>query len=333
MSALHITNGDSAATPLRTFLTDPVIITADPLFDGPAPDVPDEEWYVLRGGELADLANGEAISIAGELAESDQTIDRAIARGSDLVLWFEHDLFDQLLLIRTLDRIGRALPPDRQNVFLICIDRFPGIEPFIGLGQLTAAQLESLLPLKKLVTGEQFAAAATAWTAFRSARPEALLALASRNGSSAASALPFLGAALRRLLEEYPSTINGESRSAMHVLRALGDGPLEGGALFGATQRYEERPFMGDWSLFDTVRRLASARVPLVTIAPASTHVDLRGHTVALTDAGREVLAGTKDAVALNGIDIWRGGVHLRGATQSPWRWDAARETLVSLEA
>ena len=57
---------------------------------------------------------------------------------------------------------------------------------------------------------------------------------------------------------------------------------------------------------------------------------DLRGHTVSMTDAGRGVLAGRDDAVALNGIDEWRGGVHLVGADRSPWRWNPERETLVS---
>ena len=49
-----------------------------------------------------------------------------------------------------------------------------------------------------------------------------------------------------------------------------------------------------------------------------------------LTDAGREVAGGRQDAVAPNGVDEWRGGVHLRGDTRSPWRWDPTAETLVS---
>ena len=40
---------------------------------------------------------------------------------------------------------------------LICIDRFPGVERFIGLGQLDPAQLASLYPSRRQVTAEQFA--------------------------------------------------------------------------------------------------------------------------------------------------------------------------------
>jgi hypothetical protein len=142
--------------------------------------------------------------------------------------------------------------------------------------------------------------------------------------------LPFLRGAIHRLFEEYPSTRNGLSRSADAILRALERGPLDAGVLFPRTQAVEPRPFMGDLCHFDIVRGLAAAREPLVAIDPAPPANDLRGHMIAITDAGRGVLAGDADAVALNGIDEWRGGVHLAGADRSPWRWDRGRETLVS---
>jgi hypothetical protein len=67
-----------------------------------------------------------------------------------------------------------------------------------------------------------------------------------------------------------------------------------------------------------------------VAIDPPTLPVDLRVVAIQLTAAGRDVLAGRSDAVVLNGIDEWHGGVHLFGQDRSPWRWDAERETLVS---
>jgi hypothetical protein len=99
--------------------------------------------------------------------------------------------------------------------------------------------------------------------------------------------------------------------------------------LFAASQAREERPFMGDLTAFDRLRVLARSRMPLVAISPADDAVDLRRHTVSITDIGLDVLMARRDAVAINGIDLWRGGVHLSGS-HSPWRWDAHRETLVS---
>jgi hypothetical protein len=396
VSPLHITNGDCAANTLRTFLGDRVLITCDVLHDGPAPAVDGDAWYETRARFLTDGFGARYEETRASLARFDRMIADA-APDQEIVLWFEHDLFDQLLLIRTLDVVVRLKPdatsetyeavrlkPDatyrrdrsetnardrsettvasgfsRTNVSLICIDRFPGVERFVGLGQLNAEQLASLYPARQAVSAEQFALASEAWRAFRASDPRDLFALMVRlkadatyggstvglkvDGTGDANLSPvasgfsrtngvtlrFLHGAIHRLFEEYPSTTSGLSRSADAVLRALESGPLDGIALFRATQWGEQRPFMGDLGLFDVALRLAAARVPLVTVDPATSPRKLHTSTMQLTDAGREVAAGRQDAVALNGIDEWRGGVHLLGGNQSPWRWNARAETLV----
>ena len=331
MPVLHITNGDCTADTLRAFLTDRVLVTCDVLHDGPAPRVDGDAWYGVRAKFLTDAFKARYDETRAALA----AFDRAVVengRHDEILLWFEHDLFDQLLLIRTLHLMARLT-----NVSLICIGEFPGVERFIGLGQLNAEQLASLLPARASVTAGQFAIASEAWQAYRAGDPRELFAVMVRLRATPADGLPFLHDAIHRLLEEYPSTTNGLSRTADAILRAVATEPSEAGALFCTTQAGEPRPFMGDSGFFDVIDRLASARTPLVTIAPPSLNdrdggvlLDLRGRSVAITDAGRDVLAGRADAVALNGIDQWRGGVHLAGRDRSPWRWDPARETLVS---
>jgi hypothetical protein len=167
------------------------------------------------------------------------------------------------------------------------------------------------------------------WNAFRASDPSQLKGLW-HTDAGAFRELPFLHQAIGRFLAEYPSTKNGLSTTCGCAVEELAAAPLDAGELFRRVQARETRPFMGDSSFFDHLRRLATARRPLLTIEPAADSHDLRGRAVALTTDGRAALNGTLDAVAQNGIDEWRGGVHLRGSGQSPWRWDSARETLVS---
>jgi hypothetical protein len=335
VSALHITNGDCAASTLRAFLTDRVLVTCDVLHDGPAPLVDGDAWHDVRARWLSSEFEADIEKTRADLAAFDRVVTTP-GRHQEIVLWFEHDLFDQLLLIRTLDLLGRAHAEgvasgfSRTSVSLICIGEFPGVERFVGLGQLDADQLASLLPKRMPVTPEQYALASEAWRAFRRDDPRELHALMVRLKADATCGLPFLHGAIHRLFEEYPSIKNGLSRSAEAILRALEGGPLDASVLFPRTQVEEPRPFMGDLGHFDIVRRLAAARAPLVAIDPTPPANDLRGHMISITDAGRRVLAVDADAVALNGIDEWRGGVHLAGADRSPWRWDRGRETLVS---
>jgi hypothetical protein len=346
VASLHITNGDHAGDKLRTFVDGPLVISADVLHEGPCRPVDGNAWHEMRARFLASTFDLDADTVRGSLAETDRAIQLACGRGDRVVLWFEHDLFDQLQIIRTLDLIGRSLGDQADagvgaaarhpDVSLICIDRFPGVERFVGLGQLTKEQLATLTGTGATVTTGHFRLASEAWAAFRSPDPRALLRVAEELGaaslpvSEGGPALPFLGAALLRLLAEYPSAANGLSRTEELALTALIDGPSLAGELFTATQSREARPFIGDSTFFDRLTPLASARVPLVTIDGAPAAGERRLQRVAITAAGRDELAGRADSVRLNGIDVWRGGVRLAGSDDSPWRWDGQRETLVS---
>jgi hypothetical protein len=343
MPSLHITNGDCAADTLRLILRDPVTTMADVLHEGPCPPVDGDAWHALRARFLAAGDAAAAARIQEGLAAGDRVLADACRRGDELVLWFEHDLFDQLAVIRTLDLIARAQaervasvsPVQHPRVSLICIDRFPGIDRFIGLGQLSADQLSTLSGTGVPVIAGHFALAQSAWRAFRSPDPTALVDLARQldaarvASSEGGPPLTFLGDALLRFLAEYPCVENGLSRTEALALRALLAGTTTAGALFAATQTSEPRPFMGDLTFFDILERLASGRVPLVTVERGDGD-GWRHRTVGLTPAGRDVLDGRADYVRLNGIDVWRGGVHLAGSDRSPWRWDAHGETLVS---
>jgi hypothetical protein len=74
------------------------------------------------------------------------------------------------------------------------------------------------------------------------------------------------------------------------------------------------------------IARLARAPAPLLATEPAAARID-RHARLRLTAAGRRVLAGSDDHIALNGVDRWIGGVHLSGRTV-PWRWDEGTESV-----
>jgi hypothetical protein len=332
VSTLHITNGDSAAGTMRTFLPDPVITMVDVLHEGPAPMTETlEEWREARARYLSSDFHTSYEDVLDDLASTDEQIATAPSQYDDVVFWFEHDLFDQLLLIRALDLVGGSTAPGLpSNVSLICVDRFPGVDPFYGLGQLDAGQLATLTDTRAPVTPDQYALASHAWAVFRAADPRELVQVAHLTASPerAPAVLPFLGEALTRFLAEYPSVAHGLSRTEERTLSALREGPSTAGKLFRTVQTSETSPFMGDWGFYSILRRLASARTPLLSIDALTDDVDMHPLIVTITEAGRDVIEGRQDAVALNGIDLWRGGVHLVGEDRSPWRWDARRETL-----
>jgi hypothetical protein len=322
---LHVTNGDVAAGTIRLSGVagerGEVAVTADVLHEGPAPGgLPPERWRKVRARYLAESGYDDYDSCLARLTRWDHTLEDYRSY-DEVVLWFEHDLFDQLLLIRVLDFFaGRSLGDTELS--LICIGEFPGIYPFHGLGQLTPRQMATLLPRRQRVDEGQKLLAREAWRAFRAPDPTALVAIFGRDTSP----LPFLAEALRRHLEEFPAVANGLSRSERQILSAAGAGAGTFEEVFRATQAMEERVYMGDSSFDRILRELAAPPRPLLRLEPGA-QGSLRSLRIALTASGRGVLEGRDDWVRSRGIDRWLGGVHLQGA-ESAWRWDTETKRL-----
>jgi hypothetical protein len=74
------------------------------------------------------------------------------------------------------------------------------------------------------------------------------------------------------------------------------------------------------------VAQLAGASHPLLEVDPPAGGVTIDTR-LRLTAAGRRVLGGEADHVALNGVDRWIGGVHLHGRDVR-WRWDEGTESI-----
>ena len=70
-----------------------------------------------------------------------------------MVLWFDACLFEQAMLSHILACLHFL---GNQKAELICIDAFPGIEPFHGLGQLSPEQLASVYDSRQEVIEDQF---------------------------------------------------------------------------------------------------------------------------------------------------------------------------------
>lgn len=331
---LHVTNGTSTARTLGAAgLGGAVTDWFDLLHEGPVPATSDEdELYVLRARYLAESGFADFDEALGMFRRRDEALRRHVTTGDEVVLWCEHDLYDQLILVRMLAwLLAIRCPPER--VHLVCIGDFPGVERFVGLGQLTSPQLASLFPARASVGTAAFELARTAWTAFQSSDPTTL----ERLSASGCPALPFLAAALERLLDEYPSTANGLGRTEQAALEQAAT-PLPPDALFQAVGRREERPFLGDAPFYSLLRRLAALPHPLLQLEgtlpgvgpiAAGARAIPEGARVVVTALGRDVARGGADAVQWNGIDRWIGGVHLHGA-DAAWRWDRRQKHLVA---
>jgi hypothetical protein len=298
---VHVCNGDSTADSLGLAdLPGDIRVWADALDQGPVLPVDDAEHYRIRAEFHA--ARGDAGDHRAQLEAWDRGVDEA--RGADeLILWFEHDLFDQLALVRLLARLARRGVP--AQLTLVSIDRHPEVPSFLGLGQLAPEQLAALWPRRTPLSRDAIDEAVATWIAATAADPRALPFLARR-----VKALPFLAGAIERQLEELPDAASGLTRTERQVLAAIARGEAD---VLAAAHAIDPR-----YPLTDTL--LAHTRAVL----------ERAGFIAggAVSPLGRQALAGAIDRVHEVGIDDWRGGVRLSG--RGPvWRWDSRERRLL----
>jgi len=300
---LHITNGDSVQIS-STGLGGEVLFWRDVLHEGPVPaGLPLEKLTNIRAKFLARYGHQPQAEILEQMRARDRTLANFSSYG-EVVLWFEHDLYDQLQLLQILDWFAQQTQ-GATTLSLIQADQY--------LGSLTPDQLTPLYPGRHQITVQEFKLAQRAWNEFRSPVPTGLAQLLEED----IAALPFLRAAIIRHLEQFPSTANGLSRSERQILEIVESGVSRVGEIFRANQAKEERIFMGDLPFFACVQGLVEISVPLLDIIRDGNPF---GKTdVRITPRGKKVLHNEEDHIYLNGIDRWLGGVRLQGT--KAWRW------------
>jgi hypothetical protein len=329
---LHVANGTSTTRTIEAAgIPGACSIWADPLHDGPVPaGLSDVELLEVRARYLAEPVGpawagpDPSRDPVNDLRQWRAAIER-LDSYDELILWFEHDLFDQLNLIQLLTWIREHLPPTT-SVSLICIGSFPGRPDFKGLGELTPGELAPLLETRQAVGASQYELAQRAWRAFRDPSPEALDRL--RDGDT--SSMPYLGRALTRFLQEYPWTSDGLSRTERRLLELTGGDGITLRKAFPRMHDGERAYYIADGSLAELAESLSRTAPPLLEL-DISGAADDRGPRgfLTLTDTGRRVQSGQADRVATCGIDRWLGGVHLQTEGRL-WRWDDTRQRIVA---
>ncbi|MFY9720333.1 MAG: DUF1835 domain-containing protein [Candidatus Cybelea sp.] len=302
MATLHVTNGDGALYVLKKAgILGTHLAWQDALNDGPVPaGLSLEETSALRAHYLAARGYGSPIKLIHDSQRRDALLRRA-PDFDEVVLWFEHDLYDQLQLLQTLTAL-EELDLDPGRVATVQSDTY--------LANMTVDEILRLLQRRRTATAAIFKSARRNWERFTSSSPMDLYASAGEE----AIGLPFLRAALRRLCEEYPWSRDGLSRSQRQALYAIGQGPARTDELFERSQAREEASFLGNRAFQLMLDELGRGDDALIE----------NDESVVLTALGRRVLAGDADWLDEHRIDRWIGGVHLEPGTCARWDEDTA---------
>lgn len=229
-----------------------------------------------------------------EVARDLNRVRRLIEQETDeVVLWFGPDLFCQVNFWCVASLLESSF---RRPLFLCPThDTDRPAETFAA---------------RRSLTPQEVSEAAAAWRGYSSENPTSLQSMAASSP---------LGPAIQLHLSRFPSVKNGLGSVETKLLTGLRAGAQSFPQLFSDFSDHGGAFGFGDTQVWSELMRLNRAAHPLIRLATNAGEA-----TAQLTREGESVLAGEVDAVQLNGLDLWLGGVHLQGF-DAGWRWDGEK--------
>jgi len=303
---LNIVNGATVIDIMKTAnIIGDYLPWNDFLHDGPVPKGYSlKQLSKIRAHFIHELGFGELKEIQKDFKERDEQLENH-QNYEKIVLWFEHDLYDQLQLLQLLSWFEVHLSHEETTISLISTDKY--------LGECTPTQINQLLLYEQAITYNHLKLATKAWNAFCEPTPQAWYNLLYEDSY----VLPFLRTSIERLLEEFPNKKNGLSRSAYQALLVISRGVKEPKKIFIAAQKLEEKKFMGDlifWKILDNFidHKLVASKE--------------NGKILTITPLGTKLLKNELNWFQFKPIKHWIGGVYL--SPDNLWCWDTEKRNI-----
>lgn len=281
----HIVNGDVVGNKISS-LEGEVIVWREMYDMGPT-------FTTFARVNLKERANyfEELLKIPSELFlkncnEQEERLEN-IPKHAEVVLWFEHDRYDQTMLLYLLNRLSNL---GIENISMVSIDAYPGYEPFLGMGQLTEEQLVALYQTKKYLSKEQVLQGAGGWKTYSSGDPNAIEKWLANEDVK----LPYVERAFRTHLTYFPSTKNGLNQVELLALGYICEGINTFSELFGKVSNARSDDGLSDFHFSAILGKLAKGSSPLVVVEselPNFAH-PVGDAVLKLTEAGTAALDG-----------------------------------------
>ncbi len=249
--------------------------------------------------------------------QSEIKLRLAAGKYERVVLWFEHDSFDQLILARIMAYFFANECP---AIFeMVSINHFPGSARFIGLGQLPADAIRLIWQKRKPVTRQQLTLGNTVWLALGDSTPQQLLNIMRSNEISH---LENMHDALLRHLQELPSTFNGLGLTEQITLELLKEESVTAGQLFGKLMRQRDPlPWLGDIMYWYILQNMMKVAKPVFEISDENLVLPWSERMLTITSMGEKVLDGEIDWLTFMPPERWVGGLKIT-SNDLCWRWN-----------
>ncbi len=329
----HIIQGLGAAGKLRQYLREPL-----------ANFTVFEDSFVL--GPLLSVRNMDDFSSAREtfwknnsFQEDDYlkfmrfALDEFIEnvkQADTLTLWLSPGAHDQIMWAWLVHLFKKHAVDWRNIEVKHLFNKENSVFPYMTLGELRSQEfkISENFQMEECHTSALY----EAYEALTEGTPEKLIAICNAEGHC----LPELQQSLKVYLKFYPDLKNGLNVCDKVLLSNCSERRLKSARIIGTSMiddAYESYLPIGDVYLFHRLIKFSQnySQNPLVELfGEIKSKYSMRWTEISITELGKEVLAGHKNNIELNGIDDYIGGVHL-SSKKGTAQWFYENETIVKI--
>lgn len=247
---LHITNGHQLTNFLKELdFSGDILTWQEMLCEGPTTEqIDSEEFFTVRKQFLLDFYD---IEVNEEKFRKEIAILDDPKRYSEIILWFEYDLFCHINLIAVISLIQQKniqLP-----LYLVCSGRVEGEKDLKGLAELTPKQLQQHYQSKIKLTNKDIEVMTNLWRTY-CGKDHNLFKPAIVEKSS----FPYLSNCLKAHLKRFPDSRTGLTTLETNILEIIKSNTIKSKKhLLGYALNYQGYYGFGDIQLMRKIEKLS----------------------------------------------------------------------------
>jgi hypothetical protein len=289
-SVLHITNGSSLTDYLRELdFTGEFLTWQEMLCEGPTKKYLDSDEFI----ESRKSFLNQHYNIEIDEYEFKQELNKLShsENYSEIVLWFEYDLFCHINLIAVISHIKHK--KIKLPIYLVCSGRVKGESDFKGLAELNPDQLFQHYNRKIPLSTADIELASNLWELYCGKDHNLIKPFILKTSS-----FIYLNSCLKAHLKRFPDSKSGLSRLEQHILETINLNDIKSkNHLLGFVLNYQGYYGYGDLQVIRLIDKLSS-------------FFSKNGKTLSLTRKGHEALLGQHNFSREVDNDIKFGGVN-----------------------
>ena len=299
---LHILNGESTLNSFKQSKIDGhVFVWHEVLCEGPTRfDISSDEFWSVRSEFVTESFETTKEEFQNKVIFPFKKLEEEITQYTEIILWFEYDLFCQINMIALLSWL-KDLQLQGQ-ISLICVGETEGSDILKGLGELPPTIYPYLLQKRVKLNTRELTHAQDAWEAYCSEYPDDLYNFVLLKMEE----FQYLPAALECHLKRFPFLDSGLNEIEKKAIELYQSSRGEKTKTVGQLLKWDAHYGFGDLQYFKVLKYLE----PLLIL---------------LGDDNNEILKTKVE-------ELLDRDYELGGATVSKWCWDSNERALIPKE-